>query len=390
MSTFTKRIDSSIRDIFDWNDGSWNASNTLERIGNAFSEPNVISGVSLRFTSVTIPQGATISAAKVTFRAINTRTSQAINFKIWGVAADNTGEMTISPIDTARTRTHTSASATWSGTVTWTSGSDYDTADFASVIQEIVNRSGWSSGNALAISIEDNGNPSSTYLNPRCYDFDSATAALLTVTYTSSSPSLSPSLSPSSSPSASDGISPSASVSLSPSLSASLSISLSPSISVSKSPSLSPSTSTSRSASPSLPPPPFGLRVAKTGENALTATDPSKFKFHSDYGTLKYFHKGTIQVTVKSNSTDLEVRGNASYAHNLGYFPFVEVYVKDPLGTYSYCPALMTGASTFYKAGYTIDQNNINFFVDNSGYPGFSSNQTYTFIYFIFKNNLNL
>ena len=120
------------------------------------------------------------------------------------------------------------------------------------------------------------------------------------------------------------------------------------------------------------------------------AREPHELIFDSDFGTLKYFTKQTIQITVKSNSSDLEVRGQATYTHNLGYFPFVEVYMKDPLGTYAYCPCLLTGASTFSKGGYVVGVNDITFFVDNSGYPSFSGNQVYTFIFFIFKNNLNL
>jgi hypothetical protein len=122
----------------------------------------------------------------------------------------------------------------------------------------------------------------------------------------------------------------------------------------------------------------------------LTDYDPNKLIFSSDYGTLKYFYKGTIDVTVKSNSTDLEIRGTASYSHNLGYYPFVEVYMKDQSGKYGYCPCVFTGASTYSRGGFVVGENDITFFVDNSGYPSFSSNKTYTFIFFIFKNDLTL
>lgn len=355
MATFTKRIDSSIRDLWDWNDGSWHVSTSLERIGNL---SGVISGVSFRFTNVTIGQGSTITSAKITFRASNTRSSQNLVLRIYGVAEDNTGEFTTSPIDDARTRSHTSAVVNWSATVSITSGTDFDSPDITSIIQEIVNRAGWSSGNALAISIEDNGTGSNNYINDTDYGTDSAHSALLTIVYSGSSPSAS----------------------------------VSPSSSISRSPSVSMSLSPSQSPSPSIAPTVGRMKIAKSGRNALTSINPSDFIFNSDYGTLKYFTKQSKQVTFTAGAPDNFVSGSATYNHNLGYYPFVEVFVRvyigSPSGNYEYCPFFASGASVAYSANYKITTTDIVVYGSVDGVS--SSTWVFDFLIFVYKNNLNL
>lgn len=371
MATFTKQIDADIRDLnSQYNGSTWSTSiSGAYNIGNPGA---VTRNISLRFTGITIPQGTTINSAKITFLSTSTQTVN-ITSLIEGVDEDNTSEFDDSPEDSARTRTHTTANVAWSGSISQTNNTNIDTPSITSIVQEIIDRAGWSSGNAMAFWLSNNGTSSGNYLSFAEYSTASDKSAILTIDYVSAtSPSLSPSLSPS--------VTPSSSISLSPSLSTSLSPSASTSI----------SSSVSLSPSPSQPIPFFGLKIAKSGINVLTENEPNRLIFSSDYGTLKYFYKGTIDVTVKCNSTDLEIRGTASYTHNLGYYPFVEVYMKDPIGTYAYCPCILTGASTYAKGGYVIGKNDITFFVDNSGYPSFTSNKTYTFIFFIFKNNLQL
>lgn len=355
MATFTKRIDSGIRNLWDWNNGSWNVSTTLERMGNL---SGTISGVSLRFTNVTIGAGSTITSAKITFRATNTKSNTNLVLIIHGVDEDNTGEFTTSPIDDARTRNHTTANVAWSGAISWTSGSNYDTPDLTSIIQEIIDRGGWASGNTIAISIQDNGSGTNQYVNNRAYEFDTANAALLTITYTGSSPSAS--------------ISPSSSISPSPSVS----------VSLSNSPSPSPSVATTVGI----------MKIAKSGKNVLTSTNPNDFIFDSDYGTLKYYTKQTKQVTFTAGAPDLFISGSATYTHNLGYYPFTEVFVRvyigAPTGNYEYCPFFGSGASVAYSANYKITTSDIIVYGSVDGVS--SSTWVFDFLIFVYKNNLNL
>lgn len=189
----------------------------------------------------------------------------------------------------------------------------------------------------------------------------------------------------------SPSLSPSRSVSLTPSLSISLSPSstASPSASASLSPSTTPSTSASPSAAPV-----FGtyLRVAKSGINALTNSDPEKMKFDSAYGTLKYYTKQTKQVTFTAGAPNNYVSGSATYTHSLGYYPFTEVFVRvyigSPSGNYEYCPFFGSGASVAYSANYKITTSDIVVYGSVDGVS--SSTWVFDFLIFVYKNDLSL
>jgi len=164
----------------------------------------------------------------------------------------------------------------------------------------------------------------------------------------------------------------------------------SPSLSPSLSPSITPSSSISSSPSPSIPPPMMVLRVAKSGINVLTNSDPEKFIFSSEYGTLKYFDKQTKLLQV--DGTIGNWSGKATITHNLGYYPYVEVYVRvyigAPSGNYEYCPFAGAGASVLYNASYVIKANTIDLYGEFIGVS--SSVWNFDFIIFIYKNDLGI
>jgi hypothetical protein len=56
----------------------------------------------------------------------------------------------------------------------WSSGGWYESPDLQDVIQEIVNRSGWASGNALVLLLADDG--SATSVNRLIYAYNSGAA----------------------------------------------------------------------------------------------------------------------------------------------------------------------------------------------------------------------
>ncbi|MEZ4656465.1 MAG: metallophosphoesterase [Caldilineaceae bacterium] len=114
--------------------------------------------VGIRFAAVNIAQGATIANAYVQFQADETN-SQPTTLTIYGHAADNASTFQYSNGDIS-TRPRTSASASWSPaawTVVGQAGADQRTVNIAPIIQEIVNRPGWQSGNALALIITGSG-----------------------------------------------------------------------------------------------------------------------------------------------------------------------------------------------------------------------------------------
>lgn len=164
--------------------------------------------------------------------------------------------------------------------------------------------------------------------------------------------------------------------------------SASPSVSPSISPSASPSVSPS--ASPSVPPPPeYGLlRIAKPGINVITNDQVENLVFSSEYGTLKYFTKQSINTSLNAALGEISCRGE--YTHGLGYYPFVEVYVSvyigSPTGIYEYCPFVGSGATVGYNANIKVDTSKITVYGEINGVS--SSVWHFDFIVFVYKNNL--
>ncbi|MGE5227586.1 MAG: Ig-like domain-containing protein [Planctomycetaceae bacterium] len=139
----------------------------------------VQAAVGLRFTNVAIPQGATITGAWVQFWP-NEKRSDATTLSIQADASDNSAVM--SSKNNLTSRTLTSAKVTWvppSWTTLDVPGPEAQTPNIASVIQEIVSRGGWVSGNALGIIITGSGRRVA-----EAYDANPAWAPLLHVDYT--------------------------------------------------------------------------------------------------------------------------------------------------------------------------------------------------------------
>lgn len=114
--------------------------------------------VGIRFAGIAVPQGATIVNAYVQFTVQGTPTRDT-TLTIQGEAADNPGTFTTSAFNVS-SRSRTSASVSWVVPV-WSTigqaGSDQRTPNLGAVIQQVVSRPGWSSGNALAFIITGSG-----------------------------------------------------------------------------------------------------------------------------------------------------------------------------------------------------------------------------------------
>ncbi len=141
--------------------------------------------VGMRFSGVEILQGTTIVNAYVQFQVDET-SSEPTNLSIEGEAVDHAATFTASSGNIS-SRPRTTAAVSWppppSTTIApWTTigeaGPDQRTPDIASVIQEIVDRPGWSSGNSLVIIITGTGKRVAESFNG-----DPAGAPLLHVEY---------------------------------------------------------------------------------------------------------------------------------------------------------------------------------------------------------------
>ena len=180
LVTLDLRIDAGVDDVEEEQDGSVGSTSAdLEMVLNGTDHQTV----GLRFRSLPIPQGATIVNAYVQFTADGT-TSTATSLQVQGHAVDNAPAFT-SAIGNVTSRSLTTGSAGWVPP-TWNtgdSGPDQRSPDVSMVIQEIVNRPGWTSGNALVLIVSGSGTRRS-----ESYDGNSLAAPLLHVEFTSSPP----------------------------------------------------------------------------------------------------------------------------------------------------------------------------------------------------------
>ena len=111
--------------------------------------------------------------------------------------------------------------------------------------------------------------------------------------------------------------------------------------------------------------------------------------FSSRYGTLKYFITGTFNFTIDGDlDGNLESVGQAAYTHDLGYYPYVEVYVLKAGGKYEYCPTYNGGAGTTWQTFVNVTTTQLKVYAHISGFS--QGGVEFTFKYFIYKNDLKL
>jgi len=138
-----------------------------------------LQAVGMRFTGVNIPQGATIQNAYIQFQSEDL-TSDVATLTIHGESADNAA--TFTDVDAnISSRVTTFASTPWSPEpwlIVGAAGPDQQTPKISTVIQEIVNRAGWSSSNSLVLIVNGMGTRVA-----ESYDGNSNAAPLLHVEY---------------------------------------------------------------------------------------------------------------------------------------------------------------------------------------------------------------
>jgi hypothetical protein len=306
----------------------------------------------LRFTNIDIPQGTVASSAIVHIYVQDNGTGTGdLKAQYWGIDEDNTDDFSSGPMG----RTHTTASH--SPNISVVNEGGFQNLDVTDEVNEILARGGWSSGNAIGFLFQDrDGSPEQVYLLDMNTGED--TNSYLSITFNE--------------PSGSASMSPSSSISASPS------------------PTASPSASASFSPSPSPLSPFYGLRVAKPGYNVLADQEPHHLIFSSDYGTLKYYVEETATISIDAGAGN--IAGTTTITHNLGYYPYVEVFVNVYIGssdgTYEYCPFAGSGAVVEYDANYKITTTGITLYTQINGVS--ESVWSFDFLVFIYKNNLNL
>lgn len=170
-----------------------------------------IQTVGIRFNNVNIPKGTSINNAYVQFQTDETTSIETV-LNVQGEAIDNAPTFTSTDLNVS-SRERTTASVSWTP-APWNTvgeaGPDQQTSNIASVIQEIIDRPGWVSGQSLVIIISGTGERTAEafegsssgapllHIEPL---FDPSPTPTLTPTPTDT-PSPTPTLSPSPTPTA--------------------------------------------------------------------------------------------------------------------------------------------------------------------------------------------
>lgn len=168
-------VAASSDDANQWGDNTnFSLVDTFPTIGNI---GGITENLGLRFQSIYIPQGSTISTATITFTSASPKAG--VKLKIYAQAADDPVTFANTAGSKVNDRTKSSASVSWTGN--WPASGTITTVDISTVVQEIISRSGWVSGNSIVFIIVDDSNASSTYAT--MYSYDSSNPAQLDVTY---------------------------------------------------------------------------------------------------------------------------------------------------------------------------------------------------------------
>lgn len=137
--------------------GSVNLNNN--RVTITSGTATVTSG--FRFNKLDIPQGATITSARLRFSSGQSDVSNA-DIAFYGELVTNSQSFTTGNSNISK-RPLTSAKTEWSTGASFpVSGNTINTPDITAVVQEVVNQSGWCGGNALSIIAVAKGQSSSS------------------------------------------------------------------------------------------------------------------------------------------------------------------------------------------------------------------------------------
>lgn len=114
----------------------------------------------LRFTGVAIPQGTSVNMAEVHYYVNSNGDGDGyVRMRTYGIDEDNTANFSSLPFGRTKTSAYNDNDFNGAGE------GGYVTIDVGSVVNEIVGRGGWSSGNAMGFVFDDRGSEDDNYLS---------------------------------------------------------------------------------------------------------------------------------------------------------------------------------------------------------------------------------
>jgi len=164
MTTINKQISLGTDDCYETNDT--NIDLTAEDIFAGY-----VSGVydiGARWQSINISQGTTITSAKLSLYRVSGGGTLSANIR--GIDEDDTATWSSGSRPSQRTKTTATINANQANWNNW-GGDAWIDIDITSVIQEIINRSGWSANNDLAIVLEDSAGSGTNYIQTAAYEY---------------------------------------------------------------------------------------------------------------------------------------------------------------------------------------------------------------------------
>lgn len=170
MATHNNQVAASADDAFEGATGTMNL--TAANVG-AITTHNQWAG--LRFTNVTVPQGAAIESATLAMNCSTAANDDPV-FDMYGEKAANAGTFTTGSGNiSGRTRTTAKTAVSAIGV-----GTGFYSVDVKGVVQEIVDQGGWASGNAMAFILDALAGIAWQFVS---YDGTPANAATLSITW---------------------------------------------------------------------------------------------------------------------------------------------------------------------------------------------------------------
>lgn len=180
MATFNGQVSTGADDGYVTTEPTYEPS--LDFVSFGKQSTTIVRSTWLRFQNVTIPQGSTINSATLSMRAYASASTTTVNVTIRCFDEDDAAAISSESDYTGRDST--TAVVNWNNIGAWTADTWYDAPDLASVVQEIVDRGGWSSGNAIMFRIVDNSSSADARRTPYAYEGGSASAATIEIDYT--------------------------------------------------------------------------------------------------------------------------------------------------------------------------------------------------------------
>ena len=176
---YTGQVTASEDDGYAFKDIFQNLDMDFLRVGSSsFAKPPYyVSG--MVFRNVEIPRGAIIISARLKISAYNDQFTDITFGKIEAESTDNAASFGISRHIASLPRT--SASVNWDIIEHWSPDTWYESPDIADVIQEVIDRDGWSANNSLTIICSSRSEGG--YRNFSSYDRGSDFAPRLEIKY---------------------------------------------------------------------------------------------------------------------------------------------------------------------------------------------------------------